>query len=152
VSQLGGYTLTPAGVPFLPYAQGSGLPRGTFLVVLPLTASNAAGGVAGWRNPFPFNVVPKQTTLIPTTASAGASTVQVGKAPNLTSNPTTNYGAAANTGVATSNYNGFNGATTSSAQTVGPGECITAGMASGDVTGLTGWLVLQLEPKGSVRN
>lgn len=136
---------------FLAYDGITGFPVTPFRRIIPLVASAADGGVAGWRNDFPFTVEAQQARLVVRTASTGASTVNVGRAASLAAAPTTVYGSAANTGVA-GVKNVITGTTVPSTYRLAPGECITVSQATGDTTGVAGWLWVEVTPLGSVRN
>lgn len=147
----GGRVICPAGRGFIPFEQGSGLPDGLLERTIALGVGTAPGGVAQWRNDFPFPVMPQQARLVLETASSGAGTVTIGKAANIGSLPSAAFAAGVNVNT-TGVYNTLSAATVGSGAVVAPGEAITVSQDSGSVAGLAGYLELTLIPLGLVNN
>lgn len=104
-----------------------------------LAAVRTAGGVLAWQNPTGASIIVTSVVLDITTASTGASTIDVGYTATsaTTSSDTIIDGVSgASIAVVDSQINaGTNGV---GPQKVAAGKWITASEASGDVTGLVG--------------
>lgn len=136
---------------FLPFEQGTGLPVGKLIRTIPLQAVATPGGVAHWRNDFPFPVSVKQARLVLLAASGSAGTVTVGKAANIGSLPSTAFSSLLSVNVATV-YNTLSGTgARPSGELVAPGEAVTVSQDGGTVAGINGYLELELLPLGQVR-
>lgn len=137
----------PAGItigntrisPVTPTTYGDRVP-----VTVKVAASGAvrtAGGVAAWANPVGSTIMITGCALDVTTVSSGAATVDIGVAANATTSADTLIDGASTATTARVIDNvkdaGTNG---TSWQRMGSTEVVTVSEASGDVTGLVGFL------------
>jgi hypothetical protein len=115
----------------------SALPSMT--VVVDLTAGDGVGVVSGTANPFGYNVVITNLTLVVSTASTGACTVDIGVGASDTSNDGLIDGlSVAATGAFSSAVSG--GTNGKGAQSWSTTTYLNVAEASGDITGFVGKL------------
>lgn len=145
------------GVPedqgFIPYAQTTGYPLAPLVVEAPLVASDVAGGMFAWANPFPFACLVDGLEVNVQTGSTGASTYSFGQAsgPNVLGNGLLS-GINGQTVQSVAAAGPLSAAVSYASLTVAAGQWVTGSVASGASAGIVGRVHLSVIPLGTVIN
>lgn len=123
-----------------------GLLSGADRVILverqPLAAVRTAGGVLGWANPTGGSILVTKIVLDVTTASTGASTIDCGIGTNATTSSDVLIDGVSGGSIAVLDNiedQGTNGKSSGKASST---QAVTCSEASGDVTGLAGYVYI----------
>lgn len=135
----------PAG--FHRVAKGESSTPSANVAVIPLVASDAAGGAVAWSNPEQADLIIERVILDVTHATtAGTATVDIGIAANGTSSSDTLMDGLSVVAAGTFSNIDSKGTNGKSIAKLAAAEYVTASKASGALAGLTGSLYVTYRP------